>query len=331
MTSPVSTDVKLREVRPGVHRVHLPLPVRPSIVNVTLVDCGGGDWVLIDTGMASAESVAAMKDALAIVGCAPGRLRAIVCTHYHPDHFGASRPLREATGAPVFLHPLDASRTGFYTRKVRSPEALAFFERQGMPTHFFDKLPTPAEVFAGTYDGVVPDHALADGDRLVFGERELEIVWTPGHTPGHCVVFFRRERVLVVGDHLLPKITPHVGIAWEEPIDPLGDFLASLRKVGALDVETVLPAHGPVFHDHRGRVKQLLEFHDYRLEAMLDAVRTRARTTYEVALETFGLSQESPFQQQFPATFETLAHLEHLRRGGRVERTEGDGKVRWRA
>jgi len=136
---------------------------------------------------------------------------------------------------------------------------------------------------------------------------------------------------LIVGDHLLPKITPHVGIVSDNAGDPLGDFLASLRKVGELDVETVLPAHGAVYHDHRKRVSQLIEFHEYRMQVMLDIVRGRPRTAYETALEAFDLTRESPFQQQFPATFETLAHLEHMRLQGRTEKVERGDKVIWRA
>jgi glyoxylase-like metal-dependent hydrolase (beta-lactamase superfamily II) len=143
-------------------------------------------------------------------------------------------------------------------------------------------------------------------------------------------MYFPKEKAVVVGDHLLPKITPHVGIASEAgPADPLGDFLASLRKVGELDVETVLPAHGAVYHDHRKRVGQLIEFHDYRMQVMLDIVRGRPRTAYEIALEAFDLTPQSPFQQKFPATFETLAHLEHMRGQGRVVKHHQNGKVVW--
>ena len=181
------------------------------------------------------------------------------------------------------------------------------------------------------YEPAKPDHPLSDRLRIPIGERELEAVWTPGHSPGHCVMVFRKQKVLIVGDHLLPKITPHVGIVSDNAGDPLGDFLASLRKVGELDVETVLPAHGAVYHDHRKRVSQLIEFHEYRMQVMLDIVRGRPRTAYETALEAFDLTRESPFQQQFPATFETLAHLEHMRLQGRTEKAERGDKVIWRA
>ena len=327
---PQQPDVKTREVSPGFHLVYLPLPMRPTIVNVYLVD-GGSEWALIDTGMNTSDSVSAFLAALEHVGCRPESIRKIVCTHHHPDHFGTSRPYRDLCRADVFLHPLEAERVTSFLPQARSAETARFFQRNGIPLERFANIPSPGEFWKGMYEPARPDHPLSDRLRIPIGERELEAVWTPGHSPGHCVMVFRKEKVLIVGDHLLPKITPHVGIVSENAGDPLGDFLASLRKLGELDVETVLPAHGAVYHDHRKRVSQLIEFHEYRMQVMLDIVRGRPRTAYETALEAFDLTRESPFQQQFPATFETLAHLEHMRLQGRTEKVERGDKVIWRA
>ena len=326
---PDPSDVKVREVAPGFHLLYLPLPMKPTIVNVYLVN-GGSEWALIDTGMHTEDSVRAFHAALGTIGCRPEWIRKIICTHHHPDHFGTSKPYRELCQAEVFLHPLEAARVSFYVPQERSPQTTRFFLRNGIPLDIFAKVPSPGHFWKSMYEPAVPDHTLSDHMRVPIGEREVEAVWTPGHTPGHCVMYFRREKVLIVGDHLLPKITPHVGIMSDDAGDPLGDFLASLRKVGELDVETVLPAHGAVYHDHRKRVAQLIEFHDYRMQVMLDVVRGRPRTAYEVALEAFDLTRDSPFQQQFPATFETLAHLEHMRLQGRTEKLEQDDRVVWR-
>jgi glyoxylase-like metal-dependent hydrolase (beta-lactamase superfamily II) len=322
------TEAKVREVLPGIHLVHLPLPMRPTIVNVYLVD-GGDEWALIDTGMRTPESLLAFEGALAAVGCRPEKIRKILCTHHHPDHFGTSGPYRDLCRAEVFLHPLEVERVATFRPGPWSEQSLRFLRRHGIPLERFPGLPTRGEFWSGLYVPSRPDQFLADGDRIQVGEREIQVVWTPGHSPGHCVMYLPREKAAVVGDHLLPKITPHVGIYSDAPQDPLGDFLGSLRKVAELDVETVLPAHGGIYHDHRRRVAQLLEFHEYRLEAIRDVARRGRRTACEIALEAFELSVESPPQQLFPATFETLAHLEHLRLHGRVQRIETEERVVW--
>ena len=97
-------EAKIREVAPEVYQVYLPLPMRPSIVNVYLLK-SGWEWALIDTGMQSAESMAALTAALATVGCPPVAIRKLLATHHHPDHFGASRMYKEVVGGEVYLKP----------------------------------------------------------------------------------------------------------------------------------------------------------------------------------------------------------------------------------
>ena len=59
---------KITEVQRGIYELFLPLPMRPTIVNVYLIDCGGGQWTLVDTGMNTADSVATLKDAFVQAG-----------------------------------------------------------------------------------------------------------------------------------------------------------------------------------------------------------------------------------------------------------------------
>ena len=113
-------------------------------------------------------------------------------------------------------------------------------------------------------------------DVISVGHRKFEVIWTPGHAPGHCVIYLRKEKVMIVGDHLLPKITPHVGLYPDATGDPLGDFINSQQKVQKFDVEHVLPAHGNVYSDHRHRANQLIEHHQYREAEMLDLIREKA-------------------------------------------------------
>src|SRR2546428_546190 len=98
---------KAREILDGVVQVYLPLPMRPSIVNVYLVRAGGR-WTLIDTGMNTEDSVAALRGALEEIGIAPQAIGRLVATHHHVDHFGTAAPYRELARAEVYVHPLEA-------------------------------------------------------------------------------------------------------------------------------------------------------------------------------------------------------------------------------
>ena len=320
---------KTREVIDGVVQVFLPLPMRPTIVNVYLVRSGDG-WTLVDTGMHTGDSLNALRGALAEVGIAPDAIRRIVCTHHHMDHYGSSEPLRELTHAEVHLHPLEAERAASAHDAIgENPE---FLRRHGIPEVPPERQMPPMSRIVGTlYRPAIPDQLLADGDELPLGDgRRLDVVWTPGHTPGHCCLLLQPDGVLFVGDHLLPKITPHVGIGPNGPPNPLGDFLASHEKIKRLDARLVCPAHGGVYEDHRRRASQLIDFHRVRKLSMLDIIRKSPRTAYEVALDAFAISPNDRFQVM-AATSETLAHLELLRLEGRALASETDGIVRYRA
>ncbi len=322
-------ESKIREVAPGIYQIYLPLPMRPSIVNVYLVQ-SGDEWALIDTGMHSEDSIATLKASLQEVGCPLAAIRKLIATHHHADHFGASRAYKEMIGAEVYLNPLEAQRMERMQSSTPSPEALAFFRSHGIPLPDSpDALPAPGRYFGALYAPTRPDHDLLDEQVLHIGAREVHVVWTPGHTAGHCCFYFPQDKVLIVGDHLLPKITPHVGVYYSGPDNPLQDFLDSQQKVQKFDVELVLPAHGAVFKDHRHRAQQIIQHHKYRLQEILDAARGKERTAYEIALDIFELPKESPIFHFMAATFETLAHLHLLMYDGDVKRVEANDKVKF--
>ncbi len=327
---------KVVEVHPGIFEIFLPLPMRPTIINVYLIDCRGS-WALIDTGMNTEDSMATLEEAFGEIGIALKDLDVLISTHHHIDHFGASGEIQRRSSAKVYLHELELERAtrmlGFGGMSMADrPEARSFFSSHGFPIEQF-----PAEGMRPTWMGTKLynpatklDHTIGDGDVIPVGERRFEVIWTPGHSPGHNVIYLRQEKVMIVGDHLLPKITPHVGIYPDTSGNPLGDFIASQLKVQRYDVELVLPAHGGVYNDHRHRANQLIEHHRYREAEMLDLIRKRPQTAFEVAHQVFG-TDERPIFHVMAATFETLAHLEYSCREGRARKAERGDKILFEA
>jgi glyoxylase-like metal-dependent hydrolase (beta-lactamase superfamily II) len=332
---PAKTTAKIAEVQRGIYEIFLPLPMRPTIVNVYLIDCGGGQWTLVDTGMNTPDSVATLEDAFKQAGTRLEDLTVLLGTHHHIDHFGASRTIKGVSHARTYLHDLEVERVNRMLNlpaPSSNPEVLAFFTGHGFP---IDRYPIegmrPAWMGTDQYNPVPqPDAFLHDGDVIAVGERRFEIIWTPGHAPGHSVIYLRKEKVMIVGDHLLPRITPHVGIYPSGPSNPLSDFIDSQRKVQNFEVELVLPAHGAVYQDHRHRANQLIEHHRYREAEMLDLVRRTPLTAFEVAQEIFG-DEDRPIFHVMAATFETLAHLDLACLEGRARKNERDGLTLYQA
>ncbi len=128
---------KIVEVHPGIFEMFLPLPMRPTIINVYLVDCHGA-WALIDTGMNSPDSIATLEDAFAQVGIKLEDLNTLIATHHHIDHFGASGEIRRRSHAVTHIHRLEAARANrmlFFGKMgpERSSGVAAVFREAWLP------------------------------------------------------------------------------------------------------------------------------------------------------------------------------------------------------
>ena len=332
------------QVAPGVFRIPLPFPRRPDVtrlrtVNVHLVR-RGDTWVLVDSGVGTTESFDVLVDSVRSLGVEPEQVTTLLTTHIHPDHYGSSQRWRERSGARVLLHARDAQF--FVHMMLLTPTDYTLFRRRhGVPERSMAGADEMRRTLRSFFSPAAPDCTLRDDETLVVGgdgspsadAAALRAILTAGHTPGHVVAYLPDVEVLVSGDHLLPRITPHVGIGpdglgGDDAGDPLGDYLASLELVRGLPVRIVCPAHGPVFGDHERRVRQIVDHHNFRLRAVLDAVARRPRTAWEVCSAIFGDLDEG---QHDAATMETLAHLRHLELSGRVALVDGDAPVRWSA
>ena len=331
------------EVSPGVFRIPLPLPGDGlRAVNVYALESDGG-VTLIDSGMSRAASWEALTAGLALVGAELGDVRRVLVTHIHRDHFGQACAVREQSGATVVLgrgeqrsleYILDDSRgdrrAPWIARLRRNGAAELVAELALAADH--GQAPTQDE---GLWE--LPDSWADDGEVIeVGGRRGLVAIQTPGHTRGHLTFMDAGSRLLFAGDHVLPHITPSIGF---EPLAdglPLADFLLSLTKVRDLDVDTVLPAHGPPFSGLVRRVDELLAHHAARLRASRAALSGGSRTAFDVARELPWTRRDRRYQEldgfnRQLAVQETAAHLDLLVSEGSVQATTIDGVVQYRA
>ena len=207
--------------------------IGPLQTNVyVLADARTGEAIAIDTAIPCLEWLS---------GLLVGRgwmLKLIVSTHGHWDHVGdnaavqawtseaaaraaehaaaehAAEPAAEPAGAPIAVHPLDRDRL------IHPKPLFAPFE-----------IPPS-----------VPAVELAEGGRVRFGEIDLEVLHTPGHTEGSVCLFDRDAGVLLSGDTLFAG-------SWGRTDLPGGSdeaMAASLARLGGLDDRVrVLPGHGP--------------------------------------------------------------------------------------
>jgi len=157
--------------------------------------------------------------------------------------------------------------------------------------------------------------------------RALTALETPGHTRGHLVFADDAHELLFAGDHVLPRITPSIGLQPAPVASPLGQFLDSLRLVRARPDADLLPAHGPVGGRVHARVEELLAHHDVRLGQCRDAVAAGNPTALAVARVLRWTRREHRFDDmdlfnRMLAVLETVAHLDVLADLGELTRTE---------
>ncbi len=189
-------------------------PVGPLQCNCTILgDPESGEAIVIDPG----DEAPKVLKRLAVLGLKP---KAILITHTHLDHVAGNHEVREKTGARVMLHEKD----------------LPLYDNLGMQAQFIG-MDTPIR-------GKVDDY-IHQGDVISFGGKgdSIQVLHTPGHTPGSCSFFLGSQNLLLSGDTLFSGSIGRTDL-WG------GDFDAEIRSIKERllplpDRTRVITGHGP--------------------------------------------------------------------------------------
>src|ERR1019366_2886802 len=274
-------------------------------------------------------SLAQLERALHQVNLRLEHVRQIVVTHAHSDHWGQAAPIRERSGAELWMHP----RHQHATRSASDPQAalerrLEVARQSGVSADALRRYAERAKGFpSGIAQVIEPDHELVPG---VVIETDLG-VWTvhetPGHTPSHICLFQAERRLLISGDHVMGRISLFFDFGYSP--DPVSEFLASLDRVDRLDARLALSGQGNPFVDVHGHIEGNRRLVAERIEATLDALGSEPQTALEMAPTIYG--EPIGFHNGNWLLTQTLCYLHHLELQGRARREpDGDTEL-WRA
>jgi glyoxylase-like metal-dependent hydrolase (beta-lactamase superfamily II) len=181
--------------------------------NCYIVRAKGSDRGLIVDPGEEADRLLEAVDALGIK-----QVEAILLTHTHFDHIGAVAPVARATGAPVWCPELET-------------QVLA---------NIMDFVPWPG---FGPFESYQADHTVAGGETLELAGLTIDVVFTPGHSPGHVTYAIREGEALFSGDVLFQGSVGRVDL-------PGGDWPTLLASIERLMGE--FPAETTVYPGHMG-------------------------------------------------------------------------------
>jgi len=322
------------QVLNGVHQIKSPCPGDASwYTNVYVIE-GSDGHIMVDCGWDSQESLWALQEGIKAANLKLRDITKVVITHIHPDHYGLSSKIKQICGAQVAIHRIDAGfippRYKDFANLIKKTEEL--LRQNGVPDNELPQL-KEASLWMNKY--VTPDAPevmLEDGDTISNDSFEFEVLWTPGHSPGHICLYEQERRFILTGDHVLYDTNPHIGLNPQSGDNPLGNYITSLKKLERLKVHFILPGHGPMFNALGLRIEGILQHHEERKRAIMQALRDGLKTAYEVAQQIPWMVDEgrSSFQDlavwdRRMAVTETLAHLRLLMEEDRVGNVDMDG------
>lgn len=168
---------------------------------------------------------------------------------------------------------------------------------------------TGAEItlHSAEHAGVAVDKVVADGDTI----DGLQVIHTPGHSPGHICLYIKEEGILFSGDHVLGMGTT----AMSPPQGDMAQYIDSLRKLLNYDIGMICPGHGPPIREARRKLEELIQHRLEREEQVVTGLKQGKATVMELVAEIYPELDKRLYEA---AKGQVLAHLMKLEREGRV-------------
>ncbi|WP_142060190.1 MBL fold metallo-hydrolase [Pseudarthrobacter sp. B4EP4b] len=305
----------VEQVREHIWSIPVPFPGNPMRYTLSYLITGSGGAIIVDPGWRSETGLNHLGNGLHLAGIKAASVTGIVLTHYHPDHIGLAADVVRASGAWVALGKNEARPFLTDDSSDRRTARQTRLEHWGVPAAVRNQILDRADISRQFEILSNVGLSLGDGDRIPLDGRNIEVIETPGHTRGHICLHEAESGTFFSGDHVLPRISPHISLEPGQSANPLKDYFGSLDKITPYAAAEVLPGHEYRFRGLQHRTQQLHLHHEERaaeIQRVFD--RHSPRTVWETARHlTWSRGWESlhGYALNF-ALAETAAHLAFL-------------------
>ena len=234
---------------------------------------GSKKLVLIDTGYRETNIIEKIHQ---ILFHSSAELKTLILTHGHIDHAGACREIKE----------------NFHPQIIAHKREIEILKRRNLDTFI--------------------DQWIDDGFQIETELGEIELINTPGHSPGHISLYLSKEKILFTGDLIVGEGTSFVG----PPDGDMIDYMNSLRTVANLKVRLMLPGHGSVIKEPEKHLKALIEHRELREYQILKILAEHPMNVSELTRKIYvGLIHPGLYQA---AEITILGHLNKLEKENKV-------------
>lgn len=320
---PIPGPSELQQVARGISWLRMPLPFDLDHINLYLLDDGPNGYALIDTGIGTSH-VEKLWDALLAKLDKP--ISKVIVTHMHPDHIGMAGYLVDKFRAPLYMSHSEyfvARSLSAGSRGASDWQDDEYLVRCGMSAEYVAEAKSRRAENKGVGQVIRPIplqyQRLCHGDSMSIGSEQWHVIIGRGHSPEHVCLYNKQQGILISGDHVLPLISPNIGVYSTEPnANSLAQYLDTLPQFLTLPEDTlVLPSHKQPFHGLHRRVNELIEHHHVHLGNLRDFCR-EGKTIKECLPVLF--KRELNQHNMFFAIAEAFSHLNYLHFAGEFTR-----------
>lgn len=304
-----------------IHNISIPTPFNIGQVNCYLV-VEGGQLTLIDPGPMTDEAYKTLRLSINRHDCQITDIDTVLITHAHMDHFGLAHRISEDSGARVLAHADSTYRLENPIQFFEYEQEFfnSFFVSMGLPSDLADTVVGMAESYLDLQEPVIVDRALTDGDVIDAG-LDLDVVHTPGHSPGSVCFAVPDEDFAFTGDHVMGGISPNPMLTLapgtrNERTRSLPEYLTSLQKLRETAITIGYAGHRETVSSLPERIDEIVAHHHERKERIAGIIEDDGpMTAYDIMEDLF---PELPPKEIFPGLSEVIGHLDLLEDDERV-------------